>query len=77
MFVKTIRFGDLANNSYLIGSEQSERCAIIDPVRDIDHHTTVTGSILRRDGRSNIQVVDESGTPAWINKGYPVSTSEQ
>ena len=125
MFVETISFSNLANNSYVIGSERSGQCAFIDPVRVVDHYTTVAanhdvlityalethlyndfisgarelaaqigcqvgasasgmqaaiaGSILRRDGRSNTQtqVVDESGTPAWINKGYPVSTGEE
>ena len=39
--------------------------------------STIAASILRRDGRSNIQVVAETGTPGWINKGYPVSTGEE
>ena len=38
---------------------------------------TVAGSILLRDGRSNLQVVDEGGTPAWIARGYPVSTGDE
>lgn len=27
---------------------------------------TTAGNILQRDGRENVQVVDEEGTPAWI-----------
>ena len=38
---------------------------------------TTAGSILQRDGRNNIQVVDESGTPAWIERGYPSETGEE
>ncbi len=37
---------------------------------------TTAGSILRRDVRDNIQVVDEAGTPAWIERGYPFETEE-
>jgi len=38
--------------------------------------TTAT-SILQRDGRDNAQVVDEAGTPAWIERGYPSETNEE
>lgn len=38
---------------------------------------TVAGSILQRDGRENVQVVDEAGTPAWIERGYPSETGEE
>ena len=38
---------------------------------------TTAGSILQRDGRENIQVVDEAGTPAWIERGYPSETGEE
>ena len=38
---------------------------------------TTAGSILRRDGRENVQVVDENGTPAWIERGYPSLTGEE
>lgn len=38
---------------------------------------TIAGSILHRDGRKNIQVVDEHGTPAWIERGYPSATGEE
>jgi hydroxyacylglutathione hydrolase len=37
---------------------------------------TTAGSILQRDGRENVQVVDELGTPAWIKLGYPSATGE-
>ena len=37
---------------------------------------TIAASILQRDGRSNVQVVDEGGTPAWIELGYPSATGE-
>ena len=37
---------------------------------------TIAASILQRDGRRNVQVVDEGGTPAWINSGYPSATGE-
>ena len=38
---------------------------------------TTAGSILRRDGRENVQVVDEAGTPAWIERGYPSETGDE
>jgi hydroxyacylglutathione hydrolase len=38
MFIETIKVDGLSNNSYVVGSEQSGRCAVIDPVRDIDHY---------------------------------------
>ncbi|MDA0263080.1 MAG: rhodanese-like domain-containing protein [Chloroflexi bacterium] len=38
---------------------------------------TTAGSILLRDGRKNVQVVDEAGTPAWIERGYPSATGEE
>jgi len=37
---------------------------------------TTAGRILQRDGRDNVQVVDEAGTPAWIERGYPSETGE-
>ena len=41
MFISTIKVDSLANNSYVVGSEQSGRCAVIDPVRDIDQYTSI------------------------------------
>ena len=41
MFIETIKVDSLANNSYVVGSESSGRCAVIDPVRDIDQYTAV------------------------------------
>ena len=41
MFIETIKVDSLANNSYVVGSELSGRCAVIDPVRDIDQYTAV------------------------------------
>ncbi len=38
---------------------------------------TTAGRILQRDGRDNVQVVDEAGTPAWIERGYPSETGEE
>ena len=35
---------------------------------------TTAASILTRDGRDQVQVVDEKGTPAWIELGYPYET---
>ena len=37
---------------------------------------TTAGSILQRDGRANVQVVDEEGTLAWIERGYLYETEE-
>tara|TARA_B100000745_G_scaffold165866_1_gene108572 strand:- start:155 stop:352 length:198 start_codon:yes stop_codon:yes gene_type:complete len=31
---------------------------------------TTAGSILQRGGRTNLPVVDEAGTLAWIERGY-------
>ena len=44
MFIETVRFDSLGNNSYVIGSQQSGRCAVIDPVRDIDHYTSIAAN---------------------------------
>jgi len=38
---------------------------------------TTAVSILQRDGRDNVQVVDEAGVPAWIERGYPSKTGEE
>ena len=44
MFIETIKIDSLANNSYVVGSEQSRQCAVIDPVRDIDQYTTIASN---------------------------------
>ncbi|MCZ6789780.1 MAG: MBL fold metallo-hydrolase, partial [Chloroflexi bacterium] len=44
MFIETIRIESLTNNSYVVGSEQSGRCAVIDPVRDIDRYTSIASN---------------------------------
>ena len=41
MFIETIKVDSLSNNSYVVGSEQSGRCAVIDPVRDVDQYTSI------------------------------------
>ncbi len=41
MFIEIVKIESLSNNSYVIGSEQSGHCAVIDPVRDIDHYTAI------------------------------------
>ena len=41
MFIETIKVDGLSNNSYVVGSEQSGQCAVIDPVRDIDQYTSI------------------------------------
>ena len=35
---------------------------------------TIAGSILQRDGRRDVRVVDESGAPEWVSRGYPSQT---
>jgi len=37
---------------------------------------TTAESILQRDERANVQVVDEAGTLAWIERGDPYETEE-
>ena len=37
---------------------------------------TIAASILQRNGRSSVQVVDEGGTPDWIELGYLSATGE-
>ncbi len=44
MFIETIKVDSLANSSYVVGSEQSGRCAVIDPVRDIDQYTAIASN---------------------------------
>jgi hydroxyacylglutathione hydrolase len=41
MFIQTVRIESLGNTTYVIGSEQSGLCAVIDPVRDVDHYTAI------------------------------------
>ncbi|HLF05409.1 MAG TPA: rhodanese-like domain-containing protein, partial [Dehalococcoidia bacterium] len=38
---------------------------------------TIAGSILERDGRSQVQVVEEQGAPEWVSRGYPSATGEE
>ena len=44
MFVETIKVDSLVNNSYVVGSEQSGLCTVIDPVRDIDQYTSIASN---------------------------------
>ena len=44
MFIETIKVDGLSNSSYVIGSEQSGQCAVIDPVRDVDQYTSVASN---------------------------------
>ena len=44
MFVETVRIENLSNNSYVVGSERSGQCVVIDPVRDIDHYTAIASN---------------------------------
>jgi len=32
---------------------------------------SMVGSILQRDGRKNVGILEKSGTAAWIELGYP------
>ena len=41
MFIETVKIESLSNNSYVVGSEQSGQCAVIDPARDIDQYTEI------------------------------------
>ena len=44
MFIEALKVEGLSNHSYVIGSEQTGRCIVIDPVRDIDHYTTIAAN---------------------------------
>ena len=44
MFIETVRIQSLSNNSYVVGSEQSGKCAVIDPARDIDQYTNIASN---------------------------------
>jgi len=44
MFIEQVRIESLSNTTYVVGSEQSGQCAVIDPVRDIDHYTTIAAN---------------------------------
>ena len=67
MFIETIKVDSLANNSYVVGSESSGRCAVIDPVRDIDQYTAVASRhgvrIAYRRGRLRRVVKTQSSSP--------------
>ena len=38
---------------------------------------TIAGSILQRDGRSDVRVVDEPGAPEWVSRGSPSRTGSE
>ena len=38
---------------------------------------SMAGSILKRDGRENVRVLDSGGTQDWIDRGYPVATGDE
>ena len=44
MFVELVRIESLSNNSYVVGSEQSGRCIVIDPARDIDRYVQIAAN---------------------------------
>ena len=44
VFIESLKVEGLSNHSYVIGSEQTGRCVVIDPVRDIDHYTTIAAN---------------------------------
>ena len=41
MFIEAVRIESLSNTTYVVGSERSGIAAVIDPVRDVDHYTTI------------------------------------
>ena len=46
VFVKQIRVESLGNSSYLVGSQETKVCAVVDPLRDVDmyiHEADVLG----------------------------------
>lgn len=45
MYVKQFVDTGLGNSSYLIGSEETGRAAVIDPQRDIDRYTQLAASL--------------------------------
>ena len=44
MFIETIKVDSLSNQTYVVGSEQSGQCVVIDPVRDIDQYTSIASN---------------------------------
>lgn len=44
MFIETVKIDSLSNQTYVVGSEQSGQCAVIDPVRDIDQYTSIASN---------------------------------
>jgi len=44
MFVGTVKIESLSNNSYVVGSEQSGRCVMIEPARDIDRYVQIAAN---------------------------------
>ena len=41
MFIELVRIESLSNNSYVVGSEESGICAVIDPARDVDRYIDI------------------------------------
>ena len=50
MFVKQIRIESLGNSAYLVGSEESDECAVVDPTRDVDLYLKATESMASASG---------------------------
>ena len=44
MFIELVRIESLSNNSYVVGSEQSGRCVVIDAARDIDQYVQIAAN---------------------------------
>ncbi|MFQ6029330.1 MAG: rhodanese-like domain-containing protein [Dehalococcoidia bacterium] len=44
MFIEQVKIESLSNTTYVVGSEQSGWCAVIDPVRDVDHYTAIAAN---------------------------------
>ena len=44
MFIETVRIESLSNNGYVVGSEQSGRCVVIDPARDVDRYVQIAAN---------------------------------
>ena len=44
MFIETVKIDSLSNQTYVVGSEQSGQCVVIDPVRDIDQYTSIASN---------------------------------
>ena len=63
MFIETVRIQSLSNNSYVVGSEQSGQCAVIDPAGDNARSSTRRGTSINT--RTSPLIMASASSTPW------------